>query len=441
MYPIGSIQEEVIVNKSLRFFLSAFILLSVNFGEMPVHSIQAATTWTVTKAADTDDGTCNSDCSLREAIMAAGVGDTIVFKSNQTITLRSQLPSVDRKITIKGRGATNTIIQASACNPVTLSSGCTPATYRVLAVVSNGNLTLDGVTIRHGNCDYLCDLAGVNGGGIYNSGTLSMKNSAVSHNSTYYTGGGIYNDANGTLTVTNSTISGNSTDFGGGLDNGGTVTITNSTFSANRANLGGGIWNSSGQTLATLTVTKSTFLANSSNEDGGGIYNRDGGALTVNSSTISVNRSYKDGGGIYNIGALTVTKSIFHRNSSEDSDGAGGGIYNDGTTELTVTNSSFSDNSAYSGGGIHNIGTLTVTNSTFSANSATAYGGGIYNSYTLYVTDGTFTTNSAESYGGGIFNGSTLYMTDSTFSGNIAPNDAGISNGGEQYLTNTYPDN
>ena len=34
----------------------------------PAH---AATTWTVTKTADTADGTCGADCSLREAIIAA----------------------------------------------------------------------------------------------------------------------------------------------------------------------------------------------------------------------------------------------------------------------------------------------------------------------------------------------------------------------------------
>ena len=46
---------------------------------------------------------------------------------------------------------------------------------------------------------------------------------------------------------------------------------------------------------------------------------------------------------------------------------------------ITVTNSTFSENSASaSGGGIFNFGTLTVTNSTFSKNSA-PQGGGIDN--------------------------------------------------------------
>ena len=34
---------------------------------------------TVTKIADTNDGVCDSDCSLREAIAVASTGDTISF--------------------------------------------------------------------------------------------------------------------------------------------------------------------------------------------------------------------------------------------------------------------------------------------------------------------------------------------------------------------------
>ena len=46
---------------------------------------------------------------------------------------------------------------------------------------------------------------------------------------------------------------------------------------------------------------------------------------------------------------------------------------------MTVSNSTFSGNSAdYCGGGIYNGGTLTVSNSTFSGNSADD-GGGICN--------------------------------------------------------------
>ncbi len=100
--------------------------------------------------------------------------------------------------------------------------------------------------------------------------------------------------------------------------------------------------------------------------------------------------------------------------------GVGGGIDND-SGALTVTDSTFSNNSADYGGGIDNdSGALTVTDSTFSNNSAD-YGGGIYNyNGALTVTDSAFSNNSADEDGGGIENYDTLTVTDSTFSGNSA---------------------
>ena len=54
-----------------------------------------AATYTVTKTADTNDGVCDADCSLREAVTAANasadndeiVFDAAVFFTPQTITL------------------------------------------------------------------------------------------------------------------------------------------------------------------------------------------------------------------------------------------------------------------------------------------------------------------------------------------------------------------
>ena len=48
------------------------IAIAILFG---VDRVSAAT-FTVTKIADTNDGTCNADCSLREAILAANAVDT-----------------------------------------------------------------------------------------------------------------------------------------------------------------------------------------------------------------------------------------------------------------------------------------------------------------------------------------------------------------------------
>jgi CSLREA domain-containing protein len=177
---------------------------------------------------------------------------------------------------------------------------------------------------------------------------------------------------------------------------------------------------------ADLTLRNLT-IANGWSVDGGGIFNQSGGTLTVTNSTFSGNSAGLYGGGIFNQsgGTLTVTNSTFSGNSASAGGSDGGGIYNAGT--LTVESSTFSANSSDFGGGIFNQsgGTLTVTNSTFSGNQTFAgFGGGIFNQSggTLTVTNSTFSGNSAGSYGGGIFNqsGGTLTVTNSTFSGNSA---------------------
>ncbi len=104
----------------------------------------------------------------------------------------------------------------------------------------------------------------------------------------------------------------------------------------------------------------------------------------------------------------------------------GGAILNEGT--LTVTDTTFSNNLAWSGGAIENRDTLTVVNSTFSGNSADE-GGAIENEGTLTVLNSTFSENSALE-GGAINNyGGTLRVVNSTFSGNSADDDYPIWGG------------
>jgi CSLREA domain-containing protein len=234
---------------------------------------------------------------------------------------------------------------------VTIDGGDTGVTVdgndasRVLQVDAGVQASFAHLTITHGRVTgFGIDGAG---GGISNSGTLTLTDSTLSANSASSTsnGGGIVNA--GTLTVSHSTFSSNSALYGGGIYNSGlgsTLTVSHSTLGSNSASYGGGIFNGS-----TLTVSHSTLGSNSASQIGGGIYNNFGSTLTVSSSTLSTNSA-----------------------------GAGGGIGNNGGT-LTVTSSTFSANSANGdGGGIANIsGGLMVTNSTLSANSA-GRGGGIY---------------------------------------------------------------
>jgi hypothetical protein len=170
-------------------------------------------------------------------------------------------------------------------------------------------------------------------------------------------GGGIYNS--GTLTLTNSTLSGNSSDpqGGGGIRNLGTLTLINSTVSGSS---GGSIGN-----LGTATLTNSTVSDNFSTE-GGGMHNGVGGTLTLTNSTVSGNS-----GGIANEGTLTLTNSTMSGNL--------GGILTFVVADTTLTNSTVSGNSR----GLANRGRLRLTTSTVSGN------GGItnYETGTLTLTN------------------------------------------------------
>ncbi len=130
------------------------------------------------------------------------------------------------------------------------------------------------------------------------------------------------------------------------------------------------------------------------------------------------------GGGLYNAGTATLTNVTFSHNSAL----TGGGLYNAGTA--TLTNVTFSHNSALTGGGgLYNAGTATLTGVTFSGNSADGGGGGLYNAGTATLTGVTFSHNSAN-FGGGLYNAATATLTGVTFSHNSAGTGGGLYNDG-----------
>ncbi|CAN5507034.1 hypothetical protein BH18VER1_BH18VER1_14230 [soil metagenome] len=103
--------------------------------------------------------------------------------------------------------------------------------------------TIAGLTIANGHNP------GSDGGGIYNTGTLTLANCTLSGNS-----------------VSSSVAAG----YGGGVSNRGTMTITKCVFSNNRANYGGGF----GTTSGFSSVSESTFSANRADYlgSGGGVH-------------------------------------------------------------------------------------------------------------------------------------------------------------------------
>src|SRR6185295_3614990 len=76
----------------LRIFVTFFFAVILSFCAF---STALGATFTVTKIADTNDGVCDADCSLREAIAAANSAstndviafDADIFGTPQTISL------------------------------------------------------------------------------------------------------------------------------------------------------------------------------------------------------------------------------------------------------------------------------------------------------------------------------------------------------------------
>ena len=220
-----------------------------------------------------------SDCSapsgapgrLVEVITAAAAGDTVVFSCSGTITLTSTL-AIAKNIGIDGTGQS-----------VTISGG---NTVRVFTVNAGVTFKLQNLTVANGAA------GGSHGGGVYNSGALTVTSVTFSGNTAANSGGGgIYNNTStGTLNVANSTFSGNSAAYGGAIMN--PSDVTNSAFSGNSATDGGGAIH---HYTGTLHVTNSAFSGNSATY-GGGIRNTGTSTLNVWNSTFSGNSASYAGG-------------------------------------------------------------------------------------------------------------------------------------------------
>jgi hypothetical protein len=107
----------------------------------------------------------------------------------------------------------------------------------------------------------------------------------------------------------------------------------------------------------------------------------------------------------------------------------GGGVYVDSGANLALSRAIVTANSAGSGGGLYNFGTLTATDTTFSNNAALDWGGGLYNDRRVMALERvTISGNTAGRDGAGIYNtgaGAALSLINATVSGNIATEDGG----------------
>ena len=292
---------------------------------------------------------------------------------------------------------------------------------------------------------------GGNGGGMANYSSSSPRLTFVAFisNTADYSGGGMMNGGSNP-TLTNVTFSGNTADFGGGMGNdNSSPTLTNVTFSGNTAydERGGGMYNY--QSSPVLTGTQ--FISNTADYSGGGMCNENSSPTLVN-VVFSGNEAGVDGGSgggmaNYSSSSPRLTFVAFISNTAAYD---GGGMRNDNSSP-TLTNVTFSGNTADFGGGMRNENSSpTLINVIFSGNDANLHGGGMYNWSSSPVLTGTqFISNSAAYNGGGMCNdNSSPVLTGTQFISNTATDfGGGMYNWssspvltGTQFISNTATD-
>ena len=356
-------------SKTFSKIPSFIVLVLLVFVSSGITSPVSAATIKVNSFADNE--VSDSLCTLREAIIAAntdtayrgcpagnGVDNVAIPKG--TYTLASQLPAITSHINIIGASRDSTIIQASACNPVTRPEGCIPADFRIFSVNFGSTLEIDTVTIRHG---WAVDDSG---GAILNAGTLFVNNSVLSGNFAWI-GGAVANDS-GYMVINSSVLSNNMADaeisngYGGAISNDlGTLLVETSLIEKNfAAYAGGGIYNFNG----TADVVNSTLFDNQA-PVGGGLWNNTGGTINILGTTFEMNQAWYEGGGLFNEGEINATNGTFSGNDSRDN---GGGISSwNGLVDLE--SSTFSDNTAQMGSGVYIIDGILNFSNTIIANS------------------------------------------------------------------------
>jgi hypothetical protein len=305
----------------------------------------AGTTWYVNGVSGGNSNNCLSPTTacktIKRAISLASSGNAIkvaaaTYNENLTITVN---------LGIFGSGASTTIIDGGGVGRVVTISN----TY--------AHVTLSKLTVRNGVAPPVASFTGktTSGGGINNSGTLTLTNSTVSGNLAPIpctplflvcifrgtgAGGGIYNS--GALIISNSIISGNHSGsycnanpcsaFGGGIYNRGTLMmIKNSTLTGNSAGtacstglscsvgVGGAFYTSGG----TVTLNNSTVYGSSAYRCSG-VCGGTGGAIANGSSNLAMNNSTVSGnsaGGVFNSGTATLQNSILANNSGKNCGG------------------------------------------------------------------------------------------------------------------------
>jgi uncharacterized repeat protein (TIGR01451 family)/CSLREA domain-containing protein len=465
-----------------------------------VASPAKAATFTVTKTADTADGTCDADCSLREAVIAANAlsdADTITLPAGHyVLTIAGENEDaaatgdldITSPLTINGAGSATTTVDGD-------DSVANNESDRVFDVFGRELIVaLSGMTIQGG------EQTGSNnveddGGGIRvanvvlgSENTLNLRNSVVRDNHVgtgsedSASGGGIFlSGDDDTLNLDNTKVGTylfpNTATRGAGIKGNGTgnviTAINNSEIAFNEADSGGGGIFLLGSDHS-VSLNNSDLLNNFAGGDGGGLYLHAGASSStvsiVNGSRVNENTAGSRGGGLRAIGAAALTLSVVDSEILGNNASSGGGMYLEGNDQQLATvdasriafNRALGECESGNGGGILNTSSaptiegpsysLRVLNgSSVDRNAAGCEGGGVQleGVGSMLLDESSVDHNVAGGSGGGIYGaaGTVFSIEDGAVDLNSSlENGGGIYNdgtgnivGGSEVVGNSAP--
>jgi CSLREA domain-containing protein len=267
----------------------------------------------VSKTSDSQDGACDSDCSLREAVIKANStsGEQLIRLATGTYQLTLPAPKEDGDVfdedanehgdldvsgslTIRGAGIDKTFIDGNFID-------------RLIEVLPGARLTLSHLTLTRGRHSD-------DGGAIRNQGELYINDAVfernvITHSFSPVRGGAIANY--GLLRAVRTTFRGNIADtgdtnwsLGGAVYNQGELWMRDIEWRGNSArtddviSAGGGLFN-----MGTADIARALFVGNDTGEgSGSAISNQNGGQLSLRNVTVSGNTgdSYRPDGAVAN---------------------------------------------------------------------------------------------------------------------------------------------
>lgn len=383
--------------------------------------------------------------SLRQAILDANSylgADHVTIKFRQsaegTVTLTSGELSITGELRIDG----------PEWNRVTVSGG---GMSRVFNIASGSTVKIDDLTIANGH------VSGANGGGILNTGQLTLYDSVVTGCSVS-AGLGSAVASTGNLTMTRSAFTGNS---GAVMLNagGGTAQLDHATISGNT---GTAIFNNSGSALTVqnslltgnhigsfgvqaiassgpVNIFNSTISENTGGDEVLSLFGGDTVDVVIRGSRIVNNHTYF--APLVSETNLRIEDTVFRGNSGGE---AGAIAIQAGAVEIvnsTISGNVGAANNSYAAGAIATFGNqLTLVDSTIRDNIG-AKTGGIYLGFgygVLEITNSTISGNKAipvpgGPYGyargaGGLVTYSAATINNSTISGNTVVADGLLPN-------------